>query len=179
MEFLKCVCYLAVTGIAAFFAGRIVPKKWFRADAFPYKSYPFEKEGKIYDKLRIRSWQSRVPDMSRILPGLIPAKKMTADYQSRLPQMIQETCVAEMTHFLLCLTGLYCLVLWPGAGGVVLTLLYIVLGNLPFILIQRYNRPRFLKLWRRERRKAAGNPAERVMDNDAVFDIELQYGRGT
>lgn len=48
--------------------------------------------------------------------------------------------MAEMIHVLLSLTGLGCLVIWQGIGGVLVTAVYILLGNLPFILIQRYNR---------------------------------------
>ena len=91
--------------------------------------------------------------MSRIFPFLMPAKKLTADTFADLPRMIQETCVAEMIHFLLSLSGLACLVIWPGAGGIILTLVYILLGNLPFIIIQRYNRPRLQKLLAMQRRK--------------------------
>ena len=53
--------------------------------------------------------------------------------------------MAECIHLLLPLAGLYCLRLWPGAGGVIVALLYF-LGNLPFVLIQRYNRPRLQRL---------------------------------
>lgn len=145
MGFLKCACYLAFTGALAFLAGRIVPKGWFRGDRFPYRCYPFEAEGRIYNKLKIHAWQNKVPDMSRILPCCIPPKNLSGNYKERLPRMIQETCVAELTHALLCLTGLYCLRLWPGAGGAVIALLNVFV-NLPFILIQRYNRPRLMKL---------------------------------
>ena len=61
--------------------------------------------------------------------------------------------MAEMIHFLLSLSGLACLVIWPGAGGIILTMVYILLGNLPFIIIQRYNRPRLQKLLAMQRRK--------------------------
>ena len=56
--------------------------------------------------------------------------------------MIEETCVAEFTHFVLILLGFYALRLWPGTGGAVVTAIYILFGNLPFLIIQRYNRPR-------------------------------------
>ena len=69
--------------------------------------------------------------------------------EDTLRQMINETCIAELTHFLLCFTGLAVFRLWPGAGGLVVWLIYCLLGNLPFIIIQRYNRPRFLRLLRR------------------------------
>ena len=151
MKFLHCALYLAITGIIAFLVGRIVPKSWFQEDRFPYRSYPGEQ--KLYRALRVKKWQSKVPDMSRIFPALMPAKKLTADTFANLQGMIQETCVAEMIHSLLLLTGLACLAIWPGAGGIILTLVYILLGNLPFIMIQRYNRPRLQKLLAMQRRK--------------------------
>ena len=108
-----------------------------------------EPKPRIYDKLNIRKWQNKVPDMSRILPKWMPAKNLSGNYRERLPRMLQETCVAELIHSLLCITGLYCIKLWPGFGGVVIVMLYIVFFNLPFIIIQRYNRPRLIKLTQR------------------------------
>lgn len=145
-NFWKCFWYFAITGIASFLIGRILPKKWFRADCFPYYSFAFEKEGRIYDKLNIRRWQNKVPDMSKIFPKLMPAKSLSSNYQECIPRMLQETCVAEFIHLILCVTGLYCIKLWPGVGGIVFAVVYIVVFNLPFILIQRYNRPRLMKL---------------------------------
>ena len=149
MNFWKCFCFLIITGVIAFFAGRILPKKWFRADLFPYRSYKFEQDGRIYDKLHIRKWQNKVPSMSKILPFMMPAKNLSGDYKKRLPRMLQETCVAELIHTLNCFVGLYCLKLYPGVGGVIILILYITLFNLPFIIIQRYNRPRLMRLEKR------------------------------
>ena len=43
--------------------------------------------------------------------------------------------------------------IWPGAGGIIVTVIYILLGNLPFIIIQRYNRPRLQRLYAMQQRK--------------------------
>ena len=67
--------------------------------------------------------------------------------------MIGETCIAELTHGLLCFAGLALPAIWPGAGGIILCIIYIVFGNLPFLLIQRYNRPRLQKLLARQTRR--------------------------
>ncbi len=56
--------------------------------------------------------------------------------------MIRETCTAEAVHSLLNVAGLWLLNLWEGLGGVLMYLIYVIVGNLPFILVQRYNRPR-------------------------------------
>ena len=152
---LKCAVYFAITGLLLFFAGRLIPPQrmeWYR---FPYKLYAAEKEGNIYKKIGIHHWQNKVPDMSKIFPKLMPPKRMVDTSKEGLLRMIQETCVAELTHILLCITGLYCIKLWPGAGGITLALLNIILFNLPFILIQRYNRPRLVRLYQRQNEKEA------------------------
>ena len=59
--------------------------------------------------------------------------------------MIEETCMAEATHIVMSFVGLGCIRICPGFGGILLTLIDILLFNLPFILIQRYNRPRLIR----------------------------------
>lgn len=146
MKLLKCALYLALTGVVGFFAGRIVPKGWFKPEKGLFRSFPVERNGTVYEKLGIRKWHKKVLDMSRILPGLMPAKNLSGDYGQNLPVMIQETCVAEVVHITVSIAGLRCLWMWPGVGGVTVTAIHIVLLNLPFILIQRYNRPRLIRL---------------------------------
>ena len=154
MRVFYCLCYAAGLGVVSFVLGRLVPKEWFDYTRFPYRSFAFEKGGKIYEAIGIAKWQSRVPDMSRIFPKLMPAKKIPArpDEQTLLV-MIRETCAAEATHTLLMLAGLGVIVIWPCVWGVMLYLVYAILGNLIFIIIQRYNRPRLVRLYERKRAK--------------------------
>ena len=68
MRFWICCGYYGFIGLLFFIIGRILPKKWFDYNAFPYKAFDCEKDGKIYEKIAISKWQSKVPDMSRIFP---------------------------------------------------------------------------------------------------------------
>ena len=132
----RCVLYIAVLGAAGFLAGRVLARRPCRFDAFPYREFPFEKGGNFYRKFKIHRWQSRVPDMSRVFPHLMPAKRLTHRITAaEAERMVRETCVAECIHVLLCLAGLGCLWLWPGRGGFIVWLVYALLGNLPFIMI--------------------------------------------
>lgn len=151
MGFWYCVIYIAVLGVLSFIIGRLLPKGWFHADRFPYKTAAGEQ--KIYQALRVKSWQSKVPDMSKLFRHIMPAKKMTAETVADIPRMLEETCVAELTHTLLSILGLAMLWLWPGWGGIIVTIIYILLGNVPFIIIQRYNRPRLQRLYAMQQRK--------------------------
>ncbi len=145
-KILSCIGYLAGISLLAFFVGRMMPYSWFSWDRFPYKSYPFEKDGKIYLKLKINKWQSKVPDMSKIFPGLIPPKKLLDSSAESLNVLIKETCIAELIHWMFAVIGLAGICICPNVWGVLIVAVYIVVGHFPFILIQRYNRPRLVRL---------------------------------
>lgn len=149
MRFLYCLLYLALLGILCFPIGRLLARIPFSAEAFPFRALPLEREGKLYEKLGIRIWQNRLPDISKWFPGIVPRKEIPKRPDAdTLRRMINETCVAELTHALLCLAGIGLLKIWPGIGGILLFILDVLAGNLPFLLIQRYNRPRLQKLLR-------------------------------
>ena len=145
MLFWQCFAAMTAVGIGSFFLGRLLPRRFFWVDCFPWRCYSWEREGKIYRRIFVHRWQRYLPDMSRILPGFIRPKRLEEDMDRCLPELIRETCVAELIHWLLCPAGLLCRVIWPGTGGKVCALLF-MLGNLPYILVQRYNRPRLAAL---------------------------------
>lgn len=146
---LKCFFYLSVIGLIFFLLGRLMPKKWMCYDQFPYRSFPFEKNGRLYQALGIQSWREKLPDMSKIFPAMMPSKRLPKKATAlQLERMVQETCVAELVHDLLCVSGFGCVFLWKGAGGWLAALLYVA-GNIPFTMIQRYNRPKLVRIMRK------------------------------
>lgn len=148
MGFLKCCFYLFAMGCSSFLIGTLLPRRWFSPEQKLFVCHAFERGGTIYTKLRIHTWKHRLPDMSKILPKIIPSKNLLAHSRDDLPKVIQETCKAEFVHWVLCFTGFYCIRLWPGFGGVIVSVLSF-LGNLMYVIIQRYNRPRFCQIWDR------------------------------
>lgn len=150
----ECVKYLALIGIIGFLIGRLMPKRWMQWDKRPFRLWSFEDDGKIYNCLKIRKWQNKIPDMSKIFKRIMPEKKMPDEIsEESVVLMIRETCVAELIHWFLCFAGLYCMHLWQGFGGVIIAAVYL-LGNLPFIFIQRFNRPKLIKVLLRIKRKS-------------------------
>lgn len=146
MEFLRCALYLFAIGALSFLLGRALPQGWINGEGFPFRTCATE--DRFYCFCRVRIWQNKVPDMSRLFPSLMPPKNLSGTYRDRLPTMIRETCVAELTHVLLAFLGFHCAAIWEGAGGMILSLLF-CLGNLPFVMIQRYNRPRLIRLYKK------------------------------
>lgn len=147
--FWECFKYGCFLGLFGFFAGRILPKKWFNPKVFPFKPFGFEEDGTFYEKLKVHKWQSHVPDMSRIFTKLMPAKNLSGNYKERLPLMICETCIAETVHGFVMLMGLHFLEIWQGLGGILCELVFCFVFNLPYIVIQRYNRPRLMRIYNR------------------------------
>ena len=143
----QCAVYLAAIGAVFFYIGRLLPGSWFRGDRFPFRPLPFERDGRIYERLGIRRWKDKVPDMSRLLPKVMLPKRLAWGVQpERIARMVQETCIAELVHIILFVLGFGCVLIWDGPGGWITAVVYNLLGNVPFILIQRYNRPRLLHL---------------------------------
>ena len=132
-------------GFLFFLVGRTLPRRWFQEDCFPYKSYKFENDGKIYIKTGIRKWKNKLPDMSRIFPSIIPAKRINGDFSNKAPLLVEETRIAEHIHYVLIIAGFFCMKIWKGIGGIIVSLLFAA-GNIPFIMIQRYNRPKLIKI---------------------------------
>lgn len=148
-KFMISLIYLVAIGLASFFIARLLPKKWFSYNKFPYRSTDTEKEGRFYQSLGVKEWKDKVPDMSKILPKIMPTKRLPEKITANnIELMVQETCIAEFVHRLLVVLGFGCVFIFDTAGGWIVSELY-ALGNLPFIIIQRFNRPKLVRILNR------------------------------
>ena len=155
----RCIAWMALWGLACFPLGRLIKRLGPDWDRPPFSEWRWEDGGRAYEKVGIRAWKDIVPDISKVFSRIVPKKAISGRPDAAaLRDMLRETCVAEVVHALLCVVGLGLLRMWPGPCGIVATAVYIILGNVPFIMIQRYNRPRFRRLLAaaeaRERRQA-------------------------
>ncbi|MBR5527447.1 MAG: hypothetical protein IKV97_00475 [Clostridia bacterium] len=149
MSLLRCAAYYTLTGFMLFLFGRVIPERFLDPDKFPFRALPFEKDGEIYEKLSIKSWQSKLPDMSKVFTSFMPPKNITGHLDvATLQLMIKETCVAELVHIILMATGLGSFRFFKAKTAFIVYLIFVFI-NLPFIIIQRYNRPRLVHLLER------------------------------
>jgi glycosyl-4,4'-diaponeurosporenoate acyltransferase len=111
-----------------------------------FREKSWEAGGDIYQRLfKVRTWKAILPELSDFLKILFPKKKIRAFDAGYLQSYIIESCRAELTHF--CIIGITLLFpLWAGFSVSLLVIYISVLLNLPFIVIQRYNRPRIQRL---------------------------------
>ena len=140
MPFLISVLYLLFCGIASHLIGEALPRRWFRSDRFPFCPWKWERNGTIYEILHIRNWKDHMPDLSRVRKYMVPKRLSRCPTSAQVRALIAETCVAETVHFALCLTAPVIWLFWRSGTGVLLSGIVIVC-NLLFICVQRYNRP--------------------------------------
>lgn len=147
----------AVMGVLSFLIGELLPRKNIDIEDRLYRPRKWEKNGRVYYKLGIQKWKDRVPDMSRFVPHMFRKKITVMRSATYVEDLIRETCIAEIIHYMLSLLSPVFLALMPPVWGPICMLLYVGVGNLPFIIIQRFNRPRLMEILRRQRAlEAAG-----------------------
>lgn len=160
MGFWRAALYLAALAILSHAVGERLPRRRFDPESWFFAGFSWEKGGRVYEKLGIRFWKDRLPDMSRLDPRMQRKQLRAVRSRDELTRLLRETCVAETVHWALILLSPPLLWLWPGAGGVTVLALDVLLGNLPYILIQRYNRPRLAALLRRPSRRERNDTNE-------------------
>lgn len=148
-RFLDAVLVMALGGIVFFIIGQLLPRSIYNPDKFPYRLYKWENGGRTYQKLGVHLWKDHVPDMSRIIPGMVKKKAHMARTPENMWRLILETCGAEFIHDLLiiCVTPFVYAAI-RGLLGLLAAIAY-ALGNLAFVIIQRYNRPRLVEIYKR------------------------------
>jgi glycosyl-4,4'-diaponeurosporenoate acyltransferase len=115
-------------------------------DGWLLRPRPWEHDGRTYQRLlRIRSWKDHLPEAGALFSGGVSKRALTGSVVGGLPRFVAETRRAERGHWLALAAGPL-FALWNPLSGVVLMLAYGVAVNAPFIVVQRYNRLRALRV---------------------------------
>ncbi len=141
-----------------------IPSEHFNPEGWLYRPRKWEKNGDLYIKIfKIRKWKERLPDGARFARGRIfPKKRLENRNEDYYKLFLQETCRAELTHWILILFA-FPFFLWNKTGVGFFMIFYALVENLPLIIAQRYNRCRL-------RRILAGEKVDLSGSNDARID---------
>jgi hypothetical protein len=105
-------------------------KKWFKTCKF---------EEKVYSFLKVKKWKKHIPSYN-------PAN---FSLENTYSQIASATCQAELVHEIIIVFSFLPILLsiWFGTTAVfVITSVLAALIDLIFVILQRYNRPRILKI---------------------------------
>lgn len=148
------VFYIAVNAlfwVAVHFASgylvHLIPESIYHPDRFIFKLHRWEERGTVYRRwLKINAWKDRLPEAGEFFSlhsfNKSHINRFEKEYLSRF---ILETCRAELAHLLPFFFYPLCLPWNPWPANLIMGI-YVVVANVPFIIIQRYNRARLLIL---------------------------------
>jgi glycosyl-4,4'-diaponeurosporenoate acyltransferase len=113
---------------------------------------PWERGGRVYERLGIRRWKDRLPELGAAFRGGVSKRRLGSTSGAGLERFAVETRRAELVHWAIpAVTPVF--VLWNPPWLVGAMVAYAVVANVPCLLVQRYNRGRLLGIV--ERRAAA------------------------
>lgn len=114
---------------------------WFREKSF---------ESKLYKLIRVREWKKHLPTYS--------ADTFDTSKKS-IKEIVGATCQAEIVHEVIMLFSLLPVALIPFLGGgiaIVITSILAMLFDSLFVILQRYNRPRLVRVMERFQKLKVG-----------------------
>ena len=145
MRLFFSIVYIAAVGVLAHFIGEALPRRWFHPERAPYAPRAFERDGRLYRALRVQDWKDKLPDMSKISSRMVGKRVSLTGSAEEARRVAVETCVAEVVHLALIPLAIPVYLICPTGLGLAVAIVY-GLSNLPFIIIQRYNRPTLVTL---------------------------------
>lgn len=129
--------------VAVGWVAGLVPPSWLATDTFVTRIRPFERNGRFYDRLRIRRWKNRLPESNSLGSAPRPSKRVLIG-RSAVPAYMIETRRAEYVHWAIMLAG-PCFHLWSPTWVARIMTVFGIGFNLPFIAVQRFNRARAVR----------------------------------
>ena len=112
-------------------------KRWYQQKSF---------EPKLYERLRVRDWKGSMPTYASDL----------FDPKKHMDEIAQAMCQAELVHETIALLSFLPIIAtcWYGSFPVFLATSFLsALIDLLFVAMQRYNRPRVIRLAKRQSRQ--------------------------
>lgn len=133
----------------------VLPRSFFEPTKKLYVTRKWEKNGNLYIKnFKIKKWKDYLPQFvakggfsKKHLPS---SKNVDAGY---LKVFISETCRAEWNHLMCSMYFIVSFCINSVENAVIFSLIPIIC-NFPFLIIQRYNRIRLLKLEKKYTRQS-------------------------
>ncbi len=105
--------------------------KWFQPKSF---------EANLYEKIKVKKWKDKMPTYN---PHTFSLKENT------LEEIITTMCVSEIGHtliFVFSFIPIFFSLFWDAFGVFLITSIISAGFDLLFVIMQRYNRPRLVKL---------------------------------
>ena len=120
-------------------------------DTWLFRLRPAERDGTLYERLRVKRWKDRLPEAGSFFAGGFSKRRVVTRDPAYLERFVIETRRAELTHWLvMAIAPVF--VVWNPWWMVAIMFAYAFAANVPCLLVQRYNRGRLLRVLARQKR---------------------------
>lgn len=135
-----------------------LPKKLYDYKRWLFKERCWENSGRIYEELfKVKCWKAKLPEISDFMRWRFNKKHLAETNSNYLLIFLRESCKAEFTHWVIIIATLV-FNFWNDFFASLLMFLLAFILNFPYIIIQRYNRPRLLRLLRMNSKQSGAQP---------------------
>lgn len=134
----------AAWGTAVGWIASRVPADRLAADNIVTRPRAWERSGRAYERIAIRRWKDRLPEAGALF-GDRSKRHLTSRAPDDLRRFAVETRRAELVHWIVPLAVL-AFPLWNPWPITVVMVAYALAANVPFLLVQRYNRARIMRV---------------------------------
>lgn len=123
-----------------------LPERYYYYKNWIYKERKWEKRGKFYqDVFKVKKWKDHLPELADFIKSVFPKKFIKGFKGEFISRYLTESCKAEFTHWCIIFSTVFFLI-HDDISTFFYMLLIAMILNLPFIIIQRYNRPRLVAI---------------------------------
>lgn len=141
--------FIAIFGLGTGLLFALIPQNFFLKHERLFRLFKFEQDGRFYSRyFKINAWKDKLPQFSELTKVGFSKTSLNNLSLNYLELFKIETMRAEFTHIFLIILSPVCTVLGTRILAP-LTIIGSILGNIPFLMIQRYNRGRISKLLKR------------------------------
>lgn len=148
-DLLSIVAICCLPSLIIMISVKLIPGKYFNYNSKLFHVFHFERG--FYEKLRIKKWKDKVPELGNI-GGFRKNHIEKPKDENYLQRYLHENCQAEVIHGTSAVWGFIALVFIPSKylliAALPISILNALLHILP-VLIQRYMRPRLIKILNR------------------------------
>ncbi|RIW38965.1 glycosyl-4,4'-diaponeurosporenoate acyltransferase [Bacillus salacetis] len=129
-------------------------RRYFTKESLLYQEKRWESGGRFYERIGIKHWKTLLPDGGGVFDGGFRKKKLAGRDLDYFETFILETRRAEFTHLILIPPALIFFIWNTELVGWIMVV-YAFAANIPFIMIQRYNRFRFQRILQQRKQRRA------------------------
>lgn len=149
---LLVIFWVTINVIVPWLVRFLVPKRLFNENIWLFRERGFESS--FYRRIKVNKWKYKLPDAEKLIHFQRSCLPYKID-EAYINRFITECCIAELGHLAVGILGFSSLVfplLFPQGlrlkAGIVFFIVTVIdlFAQTLFIIIQRYNRPRLIRL---------------------------------